>query len=372
MSAQFGVMYHLTGSTPDVWRRDFDALASGGFTRLVLWELDNDIDMLRTSLDLCAERALRCACLPWNPILFAQQHDDRRDPSFKYRCVSIDGQTSIYLNPFHAEFRKQVLRPYLKKVVSATIDHRALGGYFLDDVLDTDSIVSYTPFDHEFFRRFLMDRYGHLELVSQAWGQELKKWEDVAPPRVMLPWRQGWRRWWEDWCDARQRGWLDWADDVLAEMPPRPGLERILGDDLYSLRNGRDLVGGFSPEMARRFDAFSFDYTRGVDFLDPAMTNIDRDIAMARDLCGAKKLTVFLKAASADAQPFPNMRDVIAQSERCLAAGASGIDYYVYRAWPKNYAFKNCLANHPEAFKELVGFVRGNGSGHPKEDARTK
>jgi hypothetical protein len=366
-------MYHLTGSTPDVWQRDLDALAAGGFARLVLWDLDNDPRMLRTALDLCAQRSLRGYCLPWNPVLFAQRHDGKNDPSFKYRCVGIDGQPSNYLNPFHAGFRREVLRPYLKQVVGATIDHPALGGYFFDDVLDADMIVSYTPFDREQFRRFVMDKYGHVEMASQAWGVELKRWEDVVPPRIMLRWREGWRRWWDDWCEARQHWWLDWADDALAEMPARPGMERILGDDLYSLRNGRDIVGGFSPEMIAKFDAFSFDYTRGVESLDPAMTNIDRDVAMARDLAGVdKKLTMFLKAASSEAQPFPEMRDVIAQSERCLAAGASGVDYYVYRAWPKNYAFKNCLANQPQAFKELAGFVRGNAAHRSTGESRGK
>jgi hypothetical protein len=174
----------------------------------------------------------------------------------------------------------------------------------------------------------------------------------------MMPWREAWRRWWDDWCEARQSWWLEWTDDVLAEMPQREGFERILGDDWYSLRFGRDVAGGFTPEMAARFDSFSFDYTQGVHYLDAGMTNIDRDVAMARDLAGDRKLTVFLKAASAADQPFPAMPEVIAQSRRCLADGVAGIDYYIYRAWPENYAFKNCLANHPAAFGELSAFVR--------------
>ena len=355
---QFGVMYHLTGSTPDVWRNDFDALAAGGFHRLVLWDANNNVDILRTALDLCGERSLRGYSLIWNPALFAKQHSKPGDPFLKYQCVGIDGQTVDYHNPFHAGFRHEALRPYLRQAIQGTINHRALGGYFLDDVLDAPSIISYTDHDAEQFRAFVLDKYGHVELVAKAWGRDLRDWRDVTPPRIMLPWREGWRRWWDDWCEARQRWWVDWTDDVLAEMPERAGQERILGDDWFSLRSGRNIVGGFTPELAAKFDAFSFDYTRGVDFLDPAMTNIDRDIVMARDLVGPKKLTVFLKAASAADQPFPNMRDVIAQSERCIKARVVGIDYYIYRASPDNYAFKNCLANHPQAFNELASFVR--------------
>ena len=300
---------------------------------------------------------------------FANQHSDEADPYAKYRCVGIDGQTLKFHNPFHAGFRREVLRPHLRRVVEGLAKHPALGGYFLDDVLDAESIISYTDHDAQQFRAFVLDKYGHVELVAQAWGRDLRDWRDVTPPRIMLPWRETWRRWWDDWCAARQRWWLDWTDDVLAEVPARPGLERILGGHWYSLRFGRNITGGFTPEMAAKFDAFSFDYTRGVDYLDPAMTNIDRDVAMARDLAGPKKLTVFLKAASSAEQPFPNMRDVIAQSQRCLKAGVAGIDYYIYRAWPKNYAFKNCLANHPQAFKELASFVRGATS-RPPGDAR--
>lgn len=360
---QFGVMYHLTGSGQDVWRKDFDALADGGFQRLVLWQIDNSVTVLRTALDLCAQRSLRGYPLIWNPVLFAKQHSEPGDPALKYRAVGIDGQTLDYHNPFHAGFRREVLRPYLREAVRGTLDHRALGGYFLDDVLDAPAIISYTDYDAEQFRAFVLNKYGHVELVAKAWGRQVRQWSDVKPPRIMLPWREGWRRWWDDWCEARARWWLDWADDTLAEMPARAGIERILGDDWYSLRFGRNTCGGFTPEMVAKFDALSFDYTRGVDFLDAAVANIDRDVAMVRDLAGEKKLTVFLKAASAADQPFPKMRDVIAQSERCLKAGA-GIDYYIYRAAPENYAHKNCLANHPQAFKELASFVRGGRTAH--------
>ena len=358
---QFGVMYHLTGSGPDVWRRDFDALAAGGFHRLVLWEVDNALDPLVSALDLCAERGLRGCCLPWQPALFANRLAASPEPYEHYKCVGIDGQTLAFYNAMDGGFRREVMRPYLARVVGAIGSHPGLGGYFLDDVLDAESMISYTPLDFDRFRAFVRAKYAdRLDAVARAWERtNLNDLSDVTPPRITLPWRAGWRRWWDDWCEARQCWWVEWADDVLAEMPARHGVERVLGDDWYSLRYGRDVAGGFTPDLATRFDAFSFDYTHGVDFLDAGMTNIDRDVAMARDLvAGQRPVTVFLKAASVADRPFPQMRDVIAQSQRCLAAGAAGIDYYIYRAWPQNYAFKNCLANHPAAFAELSAYVR--------------
>ncbi len=358
---QFGVMYHLTGSQPDQWQRDFDALADGGFHRVVLWEMNNELSSIVTALDFCAERALNVYSLPYNPVIFARVLAAATDAYDHCKCVGIDGQTLEFYNPFHRDFRREVLMPYLADVVAGIGQHKALAGYFLDDIMDAESMISYTEYDAAEFRVFLRGKYDSLQEVAGAWGTNYTEWSQITPPRIMLPWREGWRKMWDDWCEARQRWWLEWSDDVLSVFKASRQREIVLGDDWFSVRMGRDVTGGFTPAMAEKFDAFSFDYTGAIDYLDAGMTNIDRDLAMARDLAGTRKLTVFLKAAAQADEPFPAMSAVIAQSQRCLDNGIAGIDYYVFRAAPDNYAFHNCLGNQPGALRELSAFVRQHG-----------
>jgi hypothetical protein len=182
----------------------------------------------------------------------------------------------------------------------------------------------------------------------------------VTPPRDTRPWNPCWRRAWQNWIEARQSWWLDWADDVRAAMNPDPEHELILGDDWYSVRYGHDVAGGFTPEFVRRFDAFSYDYTHGVHYLDPGMTNLDRDWAAVRELAGGRKATIFLKAAAKTGEPFPDAKWTLAHSERCLRNGVDGIDYYIYRAWKGNYAYRNGLADNPKVFREIAAFARAN------------
>src|SRR5262249_7406540 len=127
---QFGVMYHLTGSSPEVWKADFDALAEGGFQRLVLWEVHNSLPAITAALDLCAERSLAAYCLPFQPIQFARDLSAQPNAYPEYKCVGIDGETLDFYNPFHRGFREQVLLPYLDAVVRHIGPHKALGGYF--------------------------------------------------------------------------------------------------------------------------------------------------------------------------------------------------------------------------------------------------
>jgi hypothetical protein len=266
-------------------------------------------------------------------------------------------------NPFLQRVRRRVLVPYLKWIAGALGGQEGLSGYFIDDTLDFGDTISYTAEDAKAFRGFLRRKYESLQLLNESWETRHRSWCEILPPRIVLAWRTAWRRTWADWCEARQSWWLEWADDVLAALKGNGSVEVILGDDQYSLRFDNDSTGGFTPEMVRKFDSFSFDYTAGcARRLDAGMGNIDRDIAMARDLSGERPLTVFLPAATESDKPFPTARTLIAWSERCLQNRVQGLDYYIYRAWPENYAFKNCLANHPRVFRELAAFVRFSGS----------
>jgi len=367
----FGVMYHLTGCDLATWKRDFDALAEARFRRVVLWEVNNDLERAGRALAECRTRGLRGYYVAWSPFMEARLKPwtgNRRKPDPRMFCVGMDGNTLGVCNPYLRRVRRSVLVPYLKRIARALRGQVGLSGYFIDDTLDFGEIISYTAEDAKAFRRFLKHKYGSLEFLNESWEERHRNWSEVLPPRIMLPWKTAWRRTWMDWCEARQSWWLEWADDVLAALKTGNKPEVILGDDQYSLRFDNDSTGGFTPEMVRKFDSFSFDYTAGCARRLFAVSNIDRDIAMAGDLAGGLPLTVFLPAAAMPDQPFPAARDIIAWSERCLENGVQGIDYYIYRAWPENYAFRNCLANHPRVFKELADFVRATGAASsPKE-----
>jgi len=358
LNPQFGVMYHLTGFTADTWRGDFDALAAGGFHRLALWSLDNDAEVLSEALDLCEERSLQGCVVLFNPMAMASWWRQRGQEHPQHKCIGIDGQTLDFYNPFDPVAREEVLKPYLMHATYGIQNHPALSGWFIDDTLDAESMISYTPGDSERFRSYLQTRYENLDEVGRAWNQPLQSWDDIVAPRMVLPWSDDWQKMWDDWCKARQQWLIEWSKDVLSWLRSTGSAACILGDDWYSVRYGRDVAGGFTPKMARMFDSFSFDYTHAVHFLDTQMTNINRDIEMTRDLVGEMFTTMFLKAASAEDEPVPDMKQVIKQSELALKAGIDGLDYYIYRANPSNYAFKNCLANHPNAFRELSAFVR--------------
>ncbi len=354
-------MYHITGG-PELWRRDFAALARAGFARVVLADPRADLARVRAVLDVAAQFPLRAYWVAFNPMFLAEQMRERRDPMRRFLCVGIDGQTLDFYNPYSPACRRAVLQPYLAETAKALGDHPALAGYFLDDCMDASSIISYTGEDQSRFRSYIRQRYDRLDVLSRRWGIKLRTWHDVSPPRITLTWRPAWRRWWQDWCEARQSWWLQWADDVLAAVRGRGRLECILGDDWYSLRFGQDVTGGFTPAMVRKFDSFSFDYTAGALFLDRKMSNLDRDVLMARDLAERAPVTVFLRAAAAEKEPFPTARSLIEQSRRCFKAGAAGIDLYIYRAWEGNYAYRQCLANHLRVFREFSAFVRSLGA----------
>jgi len=355
-NTEFGFMYHTAGSSARTWDADFRAISGGGFKHLVLWDKGNRFDSIVEALDLCEKHALRVHYLV-NPRYLAQQF--RAQKYLRHRCIGIDGGTSPYFNPFDRQTRKAVFGPHLESIMAHLGSHKALTGVFLDDTLDFDSIVSYSESDTRRFRGFLEHKYGRISRLNRSWNANYRAWNDVRPPRIMLPWRKAWIRAWNDWCEARQQWWIEWAQDTISVVrrTQNKPTEIVLGDDWYSLRFGRDVAGGFTPRMVSLFDSFSFDYTAGLDYLDRQMTNIDRDIAMARDLAGNKGLSVFLRTASKPGRPFPTAKTIITQTRRVLCSRVNRVYYYVYRAAPGNYAEKNCLANHPAIFKKLSDFV---------------
>jgi hypothetical protein len=361
---EFGVMYHITGHSPAVWADDFKTLAESGFSRVVLADFNHVFDDVVAALDLCEQAGLRAYYVAYGPGIFYQYCAAEFDKHPELLCVGIDGATLQFQNPYLAEGRQAILVPYLQRIAEQLGDHPALAGYFIDDTMDAESTISYTAADAVNFRGFVREKYGDLAAVNSAWESSYAAWEEITPPRIMLTWRAGWRAMWHEWCDARESWWLGWADDVVTTLRQHSanykagGLQVILGDDWYSLRFGRDVAGGYTPAMVARFDSFSFDYTAGIGYLDPAMTNIDRDVAMAHDLAGAKDVSVFLKAGAPTGQPLPSVRDIVAQSERVLANGVTTLDYYIYRACPGNYAERNGLADNPEFLRELAAWVR--------------
>ena len=356
-NTDFGFMYHTAGSNPRTWDDDFRTISAGGFKHLVLWDKENRFNSVLKALDLCEKHALRVHYLV-NPRYLAQQF---RGPKYlRHRCMGIDGALSPYFNPLDRQTRKAVFVPYMEAIAAHLGPHKAFSGVFLDDTLDFESIVSYSESDACRFREFLRHRYGRIARLNRRWNTNHRAWGDVLPPRIMLPWRKAWIRMWDDWCEARQQWWIEWSRDMISAVrrtESKP-TEIVLGDDWYSLRFGRDVAGGFTPRMVSLFDSFSFDYTAGLDYLDTRMTNIDRDMTMAKDLSGDKPLFVFLKTASKPGRPFPGAKTVIAQTRRVLRNQADRIYYYVYRAAPGNYAEENCLANRPDVFRRLSAFIR--------------
>lgn len=355
---KFGVMYHTTRFSPEVWDKDFKKLSEAGFEKIVLWDEGSVFKNILEALYLCGKYSLKVYYCVFNPMYFAEQFPARKYK--RYKCIGIDGAVSELYNPFNKQGRKRLLLPYLKNIVENIGHHEMLAGYFIDDTLDFDSIISYTGYDAVNFRKFLKTKYENIGRLNKHWRENCKKWAEIFPPRIMLTWRSAWRRMWDDWCEARQDWWVEWAQDVISVIRENESKrnEIVLGDDWYSLRFGRDVAGGFTPKIVGLFDSFSFDYTAGLDYLDGKMTNIDRDIAMVRDLAGRKKIYMFLKTASKHDKPFPKAEEIIAQTKRAIQNNVDEVYYYVYRTVPGNYAEKNCLSRYPKVLDKLSKFMK--------------
>jgi len=77
----------------------------------------------------------------------------------------------------------------------------------------------YCPHTREAFRRWLIAKYGQVEVLSRAWGAAYRRWEDVNPPVPPIMSQPGWIDW-KTFLSDRLADQMAWKVRVFKEHDP--------------------------------------------------------------------------------------------------------------------------------------------------------
>jgi len=364
---RISVWYWLNSVEKKQWETDFKLAADAGFTDMVLcWGLDSAAvsfqqENTRWALSLCRKFGMRAYLLMWHPT-----HNSLPRKA-EFQQVDNRGNLLFTFNPFHRQWRSTQWKAYLQSVANAYKDHPGLAGYLFDDTFSPGPIgtfegeknkvpgefVSYSSYDFEQFRQWLRNKYQTLPKLREAWGNDVRSWENIEPPKEITENNQ---KAWSDWCDARSQWFEEWGADTvkfIREVDRSSDHEIYLEDGQYVLglekqqsKNSfrpvtvRDTLGLRFGAVASQFDAVC-GYTTFrweiPDALAKALKTTRETLESTRSMVGKQKKIIYtFWVTDADVNKplplkYPDAKQIIAVTRAALDLGIRHVDYYAFR-----------------------------------------
>jgi beta-galactosidase len=198
----YGAVYFRKSNPPrEDWARDYQTAARDGMNAFRHWFLWSAIEVAPgvydwgdydRQLDLAAETGLKTVIAEmitiapeWAYRKYAhgqlETRDGRKQESRMQGSCVAGGAPGLCLDN---EDVRQAAERFLRALVTRYRDHPGLGGYDIWNECTVWQDVCYCPATAERFRGWLVEKYGDLRKLGEAWHRySYAGWEDVMPPR---------------------------------------------------------------------------------------------------------------------------------------------------------------------------------------------
>jgi hypothetical protein len=369
--------YWLNSAPRDEWDRDFQNMASLGFTHVDLcWGLDAAAWRLRAedtkyALELCRRAGLGAYFIVWHP----SHNSLPRRPEFQQ--VDVLGRLRFTFNTFDAQFRETQWKEYLQALAKLYAKDPAFAGYIFDDSFSIGPVNTIDGPEGPPAERIV----SYAESDRRRFGK--------APPRK--PSDPGW----SEWMTAREDWWADWARDTnrfIRAADPNPEHEVYLEDSEWVLsQTARETTGVNFSMAAKPFDAVGIYTVAHWDGKpDADKRAVQQTLNVLRKTRAAvgpdKKIIYTFWVANIDElrnpgpAKYPTFEQIREICDAALQFGIRHLDMYGYRigdyvvtneSWPKKrppakgpypltdqYPHKH-LYDRPELHEPLRSYLRG-------------
>ena len=205
-SFPYGAVYFRKSNPPrEDWARDYRTAVEDGmntFRHWFLWSAIEvapgkfDWDDYDRQLDLAADNGIKTivaefvsAAPEWAFRKYAHARYERRDgrkveSGMSGSCVT-GGFPGLCLD--NDDFQ-ELAENFLCRLAERYRDHPGLGGYDIWNEANVGEDLCYCPGTAEKFRQWLLERYGDLKTLGEAWFRHsFAEWEDIEPPRQLGP-----------------------------------------------------------------------------------------------------------------------------------------------------------------------------------------
>ena len=306
--------YWLNSAPKADWEGDFVTMKNLGFTDvLISWGLDTAGLITRkqdtTQAIRWAQKAgMGAYLIVWQP----EANSLPRTPEFVH--VNAEGKAIDSMDVFNPKWRATDWKHYLQEIAKTYGHEPAMAGYVFDDSFSGGQ-ASYGPYEEKVF------------------GAPLPR--KPTDPR------------WEEWKEARQGWWEDWAKDTvkyIRDIDPNKQHEIYLEDTSDRIMNeARNANGGVDfARVARHFDAvggYTMPKWTSAPDSDQKVSELTKNaIEGVRKIIGPKKKMIFTFWSANIAEEFapgpavyPSAAQIQSICEEALKLGIRHLDMYGYR-----------------------------------------
>lgn len=273
------------------------------------------------------------------------------------------GRAAGYFNLYDPDWRERQMRPYLQTYARYYCSHPAFAGYRTGDMLMGSG--AWNAANGPLFEAWLKKKYGDLKGVREAWGAELRTWEEAEPPRFPCPWSQKW----DDWIEAQNDFLVEWAREFACAIreidPDTEGHKiRIFAPHWLFFGEG-ETHRGFSKDFFAPFESVSAFANFPVErwTRERALLYLERSLEMLGRLAPGKELGIMdFPGPRLGLVPDRMYTDewMVAIVRKALECGAALIHYDGYRKSIKQtaVAFRQTFVFHQELLDSLARLHR--------------
>ena len=230
----FGAVYYRVSNPPKKdWERDYKTAAEDANNIFRHWFLWSAIerspgkytwDDYDRQLDLCAQNGIKTIIAEmitvapeWTSRLHPHARIEHADGSFTHQGMHGSCATGGIRMCIDNNDLQERAKEFLTRLADRYKDHPGLGGYDIWNECNTGAC--YCSGTLEKFREWLKAKYGSLETLHEAWWRPgLSDWEDVVPPRSLLPYNDSMD--WLQFQTEHAHTMMQWRRDIIAAIDP--------------------------------------------------------------------------------------------------------------------------------------------------------
>jgi beta-galactosidase GanA len=346
------------------WAADLAAMRGMGFNTVKIWAVWNWIETAPGCFDFSEQRELRAAA--WQaglkvvvnaipegaPAWAIAGNEDALYRTADGRIIDFGGPANLPSAgwPGFCADKPQaaaLIERFIEAVAADCLDDPNVIAIdvwnepHLEPMFDyRNDLLCYCDHSRAQFRTWLLDKYGGLDALNNAWFRRMSSWDEVQPPPRFGTWTDmlDWRRFCVDNLARQLRG------RVTAARRGAPGIP-VQTHVAYSAVLGNKLAGGLGNELgdefslAREVDIFGLSsFPKWLQGPDHAFVHLAHAEVVAEASRGRSFYQVELQGGGGKAGllggAVPDARDVTLWNYNLVAAGGKGVLYWQWAAEP--------------------------------------
>jgi beta-galactosidase len=232
----YGAVYYRVSNPPKKdWERDYKTASEDSNNIFRHWFLWSAIerspgkftwDDYDRQLDLAAENGIKTIIAEmitvapeWTARLYPHARLEHADGHKTHQGMHGSCATGGINMCLDNDDLREKAKEFLTRLAERYKDHPGLGGYDIWNECNLGEGLCYCPGTREKYRDWLQEKYGSLEVLHEAWWRPgLAEWEDVVPPRKLLPYNDS-----LDWLEFRLDNsyrLMKWRAEVISAIDP--------------------------------------------------------------------------------------------------------------------------------------------------------